>query len=318
MKYITYLTNFENKKILDIGGLGHSLCDYLTPYIISKIDPSFLFLNNKLEVSLQKRNMNVKNNEKYFWNDYLNLNKLNNIIYDKTNEEYKKINLTKTYSNIELDSLQKMNNDNTIYFFSNNNRLYLFDLYQYELLGLVEKNITKNIINNLRNIFYEKHTKLIKNKYLINIYIRRGDLYENLKNKNKQKNFELHIFDYIYNKIKNNLIDYTINIISAGTNEQMNNLKKYFENYNNINLLFNQKEEDVFYLMTQSDLLVFNETSFPFTSSLYCNGLIIKNKNDNYFQNVIKFKNIKFLDNYYFIDNIKELELLKININNIG
>lgn len=318
MKYITYLTNFENKKILDIGGLGHSLCDYLTPYIISKIDPSFLFLNNKLEVSLQKRNMNVKNNGKYFWNDYLNLNKLNNIIYDKTNEEYKKINLTKTYSNIELDSLQKMNNDNTIYFFSNNNRLYLFDLYQYELLGLVEKNITKNIINNLRNIFYEKHTKLIKNKYLINIYIRRGDLYENLKNKNKQKNFELHIFDYIYNKIKNNLIDYTINIISAGTNEQMNNLKKYFENYNNINLLFNQKEEDVFYLMTQSDLLVFNETSFPFTSSLYCNGLIIKNKNDNYFQNVIKFKNIKFLDNYYFIDNIKELELLKININNIG
>lgn len=107
MKYITYLTKFENNKILDIGGLGHSLCDYLTPYIISKIDSSFLFLNNKLEVSLQKRNMNVKNNEKYFWNDYLNLNKLNNIIYDKNNKKYEKMNLTKTYSNIELENLQK-------------------------------------------------------------------------------------------------------------------------------------------------------------------------------------------------------------------
>lgn len=42
-----------------------------------------------------------------------------------------------------------MNKDNTIYFFSNN-RIYLFDLYQYELLGLVEKNITKNIIDNLK------------------------------------------------------------------------------------------------------------------------------------------------------------------------
>ena len=48
MKYITYLPQYNNIKQLDIGGCGHSFTDYLTPYIISKIDPSFIFLNNKL------------------------------------------------------------------------------------------------------------------------------------------------------------------------------------------------------------------------------------------------------------------------------
>lgn len=89
---------------------------------------------------------------------------------------------------------------------------------------------------------------------------------------------------------------------------QMNDLNKYFENYNNVNLLLNQKEEDMFYLMTQSDLLVFNESSFPLSASLYCDGLIIKNKNDNYFSNAVKFKDIIFLDNYIFINNLNELD----------
>ena len=44
---ITYLTEYNNTKNLVIGGFGHSFCDYLVPYIISKIDSSLIFLNNQ-------------------------------------------------------------------------------------------------------------------------------------------------------------------------------------------------------------------------------------------------------------------------------
>lgn len=246
-------------------------------------------------------------NDNYFWNNYLNLDCLsNNILLE--NIKYTELQHDKPFGNINLEQLNQLYEDNTIYFFSNNNRIYLFDLYQYELLGLVKKNITQNIINDLKNIFYQKHNKLNKEKYLINIYIRRGDLYVHKIKNNISCDFEFNLFHFIYNKIKTKIEKFTINIISAGLKTQMDDLNKYFENYNNINLLFNQKEEDMFYLMTQSDLLVFNESSFPLISSLYCNGLIIKNKNDDYFSNAVKFKDIRFLDNYIFINNLNNLD----------
>ena len=44
MKYIKYKTHDNNNnKILNPGGLGHSLTDYLTPLIISKIFPIIKF-----------------------------------------------------------------------------------------------------------------------------------------------------------------------------------------------------------------------------------------------------------------------------------
>jgi hypothetical protein len=311
MKYITYLPEYNNKKNLVIGGFGHSFCDYLVPYIISKLDSSFIFLNNKLltvDQNTYSYNMDIESkNDNYFWNNYLNLDELSNNI-SLENIKYKELEHDKSFGNINLEQISQLHEDNTIYFFSNNNRIYLFDLYQYELLGFVKKNITQNIINDLRNVFYEKHHKLNKEKYLINIYIRRGDLYEHKIKNNINCDFEFNLFNFIYNKVKKNIDKFNINIISAGIKYQMDDLNKYFENYNNVNLLLNQKEEDVFYLMTQSDLLVFNESSFPLFSSLYCDGLIIKNKNDDYFSNVVKFKDITFLDNYIFINNSNELD----------
>jgi len=104
----------------------------------------------------------------------------------------------------------------------------------------------------------------------------------------------------------------------------MNEIKKKFNNYNQIKFYLNQKEEEIFYLMTQSDILIFNESSFPFTASLYCDGIIIKNLNDNYFVSAVKFKNIIFLNNYIFIKNINDLKknnnnsLIKKNIENFN
>ena len=44
-KNIKYIISNEGN---EVGGVAHSLCDYLTAYIISKIDPSFIFLHKPL------------------------------------------------------------------------------------------------------------------------------------------------------------------------------------------------------------------------------------------------------------------------------
>jgi hypothetical protein len=307
-KNIKYIISNEGN---EVGGVAHSLCDYLTAYIISKIDPSFIFLHKPLETTVETRTMNVNTNPKNFWNDYLNLDELKSV-YEPVNKKYKKIKFSSDYHYIEIDNLKKMNEDNTIYTISNNNRIHLFDLYQYELSGIIKKNTTISIINDLRNIFYKKHLKLKKDKKIINLYIRRGDHYKYRIKRNIIDTFEFEIFEYVYPKLDIN--NYDINIISAGSDDEMIEIKKYFSNYKNINLLLNQNEEEMFYLMTQSDLLMINASGFPLTASLYCDGTIIKKKDDNGIQNVVKFKNIKFFDNYYFINNVNELNNIPLKI----
>ncbi len=52
------------------------------------------------------------------------------------------------------------------------------------------------------------------------------------------------------------------------------NIRNNFEKFNNITYLFNIGQYKVFHLMTQSDYLIFSESRFPFTASLYCSGQI--------------------------------------------
>ena len=352
-KYIIYKTYDDNNNILDIGGLGHSFTDYLTPLIISKIFENIRFINTKLETSLQQRDFDIINdNNKYYWNDFLNLNYFNKeIIYNDNNIKY--LEITNSYSNVDINLLKDIinediinediinediinediinrdiidediiNEDIIIYCLKNNNRIYLFDLYNYELSGIIKKNTTKNIINELRNAYFLKHNLEKYDKKVINIYIRKGDLYKVMINKNLDKDyfdFEFILFNYIYNILSNkyNFEDkYIINIISAGSQSEMNEIMNNYINYKNINFIFNKSEDYVFKLMIQSDILIFTSSSFPFTASLYSDGIIIKKKKDYYFDEVIKFKDIQFLDNYIFIDTLNDLEQLN-KINNL-
>jgi hypothetical protein len=130
-------------------------------------------------------------------------------------------------------------------------------------------------------------------------------------------NFEFILFNYIYNILINKYDfenKYIFNIISAGTKSEMNEIMNNYINYKNINFIFNKSEDYVFKLLVSSDVLIFTSSSFPFTASLYSDGIIIKKKKDYYFDEVIKFKDIKFLDNYIFLDNLDNInELNKIN-----
>jgi hypothetical protein len=309
MKYIEFIPSKH-----DIGGLGHCFCDYLTSFIISEIYEDVIFIHNDLVVSNQTRNMLVKNNNNTFWNNYLNLNNLS--LHKKTDLEYNKINITKRYQSININNLKKYIINNKINYLTNCNRIYLFDLYHYESLNIVPKNTTINIINKIKNNFYIKHKKMIKNKKFFNIYTRKGD-FENHKilKKTINNNFISNAFKLIYKHLKDNnqLEKYEINIISAGTEKQMKEIIKNYKDFK-VNFLLNKNEEEVFYLMTQSDILLFYASSFPFTASLFSDGLIIKKLKDNYFYNAVVHKNIKFLDNYIIKDEINNEDLKKIKI----
>ena len=313
MKCIMYASKINNNSILQVGGTGHSFCDYITPLIISKLYPQIKFIHNKMETTLQKRDMDIDNdNNIYYWNDFLNLDYLDNMINTENcnlynlsnNEQFKSIDI----NNLE-NTINNNNDNNLLYYISDNNRIYLFDLYNMELQGLVRKKITQEIILDLRKAYYLKHEIKKNHKKIINVYIRRGDLYQYFKNKNinnEYYDFEYNIFKYIYSLLPNKN-DYIINVISAGNINEINDVKHQFSEFENINFILNADQGYVFKLLTQSDLLIFSSSSFPFTASLYSNGYIIKKKTDYYFSDCIKFKDIVFLDNYIFIDNMNEL-----------
>ena len=65
-----------------------------------------------------------------------------------------------------------------------------------------------------------------------------------------------------------------VNIISAGKKTYLCDIKNDFSKFSNINYLFNVEQDKAFHLMTQSDYLIFSESSFPYTASLYCKGQI--------------------------------------------
>jgi hypothetical protein len=297
MIYITY-------KEHNIGGLGHSFCDWLSCYILSKI-LNYPFIFEKLPVwSNQNRNMDVNNsNNKYFWNDELNLDKLD-VIHNNNLDlnNYKKIPIRfKRWYSTDINKIKEFikntnkKYENIIYYFDKNSRIYLFDLYQYDTIN--KTLYTKNILNDLNKVYYLNHKKLNKEKKLINIYLRYGDLRNNkiINKENINNNFEINILNKLQNEL--NLNNYTINIISAGKEQDLIEIKKDFSKFNNINYLFNIEQDKAFYLMTKSNYLIFSESSFPFTASLYCDGKIYISKNFCIFPYLFYNKN-NYLNNY--------------------
>lgn len=122
------------------------------------------------------------NNKDFNWNNYLNLELLG---IKENNEnldlQYNQIKSNKGYDIININDFENNILPNKINYLIKNNRIYMFDLYNYELNNLVPKNTTKKLINNLKKNFYLKHKRINKTKKLFNIYLRRGDFEKNHK-----------------------------------------------------------------------------------------------------------------------------------------
>lgn len=314
MKYILF-----NRKTTDIGGLGHSFTDYLSSYILSiMFNMPFIFV--KFDVLINRgRYMDVENtSNKFYWNDYLNINQLNyNVIHIDNNNlknyNYIPIQIGKKWNGLDFEQLKKFileNNkkyENIIYYLTRNTRIYFTDFFYYETIHNTK--YSYSIYNELNRIFYLKHNKLIKNKKIINLYLRGGDLRKTHKKRpgfNINYPFEKSTLFYILNLITN-LNDYNINIISAGNQQDLIDINNNFSDNKHFNILFNKNESEMFYLMTQSDILIYKESQFPLTASYFSNGLIIRKYNDEYNSKLTLYpQNITFFNNYLFIESLNQ------------
>jgi hypothetical protein len=312
-RYITFLSEQHSN-----GGIGHCLNDYISCVIISEIFPDTVFVNNKFHIQPNiGRNMLVSP-ETTDWFNFLNLSMLSSLNLDslKKNLEFNKINVKKTtgarknnrYQNIDLEYLKKNLQSNKLNYLTNNNRIYLFDLYYYEKLNIVPQNSTLNIVNKLKQNFYTTNKKMKKQKKIINVYLRRGDFQPS----SFLEEFTLKTLNLLYEHI-NEKDKYTINIISAGQKNEMDKIREEYNKFNP-NFLFNQNEKEVFYLMTQSDILLFYNSTFSFTASLLCDGKIIKKKDDDYLSKMVKFNDMRFLNNYIITDNFTKEDICKLGL----
>jgi hypothetical protein len=73
--------------------------------------------------------------------------------------------------------------------------------------------------------------------------------------------------------------------------------------------MLNAPQDEVFHKMVQSDILIFNYSSFPLYCSLYTDGLVIKPKEDKYLFSLLVHKDVVFFDNYLFISDLEDCDL---------
>jgi hypothetical protein len=221
-------------------------------------------------------------------------------------QSIKHINILKPEKVIHIDNLDDIinkNYKNDVIFQIKHNRFPIIYLYDCEIQKKIKSGVTKNILDKLKNIYFAKHIKQKKIKKIVNVYIRRGDLHQIGNKQNRyDNNFEFSIFKYTYKKLEKTN-NYIFNIISAGNINEMNEIKKKYSIFNNLNFHINKEQDIVFDLMVNSDILIFNYSTFPFTAGLYCDGIIIKKKYDGYSSSNFFGRDISFLDNWIFIEN---------------
>jgi len=309
-KYICNLSKHQHGTGSVPGGLSHSLTDYITAYCISKI-LNIEFINTVLITGEEKRDMLVDNSDIYFWNNYLGLSNNESALLEDDCvlkpiecDYYQNLDLSKL--DIITDSSEQ---NDTIYYINNSGRIGLYDLYKYEKEGKIEKGILEGIIHTLRKLYYSKNiNEKNKKKIIINCYLRRGDLYHKLSRRIDEKDldFQLNILQIIYDKYFEQSGNLEFNVISAGTFSEMEDIKIKYSHMKNINYYLNSTQEVVFTLLASSDVMIYTWSGFPFTCSLYSDGLIVKKQ---YYGKQYLSYNPEFLDNYMYYEG-------DVNINN--
>ena len=304
-----------------LGGMGHMLTNYLTALILSKV-LHIPFIHNKLITAKKKRNMNIILKGNYFWNDFLGLDSINyNSQLQEIQNKIIKLKNIKLFEkpkkklcfkslNYFLDNFEKKYNE-----YNSNEpillncdcyvRFSIIDLLIYEKKRIIPEGVTKGIINQLRNCYYEKNKFFNKNitKKTIVLYIRKGD-------KNISYDLHLNIINILY---KNNYLNnYNIYIISAGPDKDMKKIRVDFSKIipSGIKFFLNDDECKVFKLMTTCDILVWKNSGFPLTASFYnINGCIISDI-DSYKALTIPIHHNynTFFDNYLFLNSVNNID----------
>jgi len=256
-----YISTIINNKYMQIGGFGHIFYDILSSYIIAHLF-GLKFVYSPI-VSLGFNHHSGKNfgdrSDDINWDTFLKFYENETRIEELKNINKVKINICDAFKTMDINKLKNFidsHPDNTLFILSNNNRIYINELYNYN------RKVYNIVFNNLKKKLM--HLKTKKNKITtISIHIRRGDWdWQPLS-------YNVEFLKLLKKK------EYNINIFSIGTQNQLEEIKNKFKNFKNITFYFNTDIFDTFKKIYNSDIILAGHSNFPKIISLFSDNIII-------------------------------------------
>ena len=268
---MNYITTIIDSQYMQVGGFGHVFYDVLSSYIIAHLfNLKFVYSNISTLGDDYCRTRGKKDSNtfsKISWDSFLQFSNneltMKDIEHLKLNKVY--INLVKPFHSIDLNILEEFINkhDNTLFILTNNNRVYLNEIYH------LKRDKYEEIITKLKNKLL--HLKKEKNNDILNIaiHIRRGDWdWQPL-------DYDINFIKLFQETIPKNK-KYTINIYSIGTKKQLDEIKNTFEKLDeNITFNFDTDVFDTFIDIYNADIVVGGHSNFPKIITMFTNNLFI-------------------------------------------
>ena len=266
MKYITVIID---KKYMQVGGVGHILYDVISAYIISHLF-NLQFVYNPINSLGNKHHtgeINGYTKDNFNWDSFLQLNKNELSMHDTKNLNLDKvtINLCNPFKSVNIKQLEtfiQSHNDNTLFILTNNNRIYLNELFYFN--NDIYTRVISNMKKKLSHLKNYKQTKTI----IISMHIRRGDW----SSQPISYNIEfIKLLNIIYKNI-----NYQLNVYSIGIESQLNEIKNNLTPLNkNITFYFNTNVFETFSSIYNSDIVVGGYSNFPKIITMFSNNIFI-------------------------------------------
>jgi hypothetical protein len=266
MKYISAIIE---PKYMSVGGFGHIFYDVLSAYIISKIF-SLRFVYSPIQSLGEKHHLGEQfgyTEDSINWDMFLQFDKDELRIKDIENLNLNKvtINLCEPFKSMDIKKIENLINsaeDNTLFILTNNNRVFLNELYYFN------NPIYQIVFQNLKTKL--EHVKSPRNDTQITIamHIRRGDWdWQPLK-----YNVEFIKLWQLIHKDQN----YIINVYSLGTEKQLEEIKTELAHLDeNIIFHFNTDVFDTFRGIYNADIVVGGHSNFAKIITMFSNNTFI-------------------------------------------
>ena len=265
MKYITAIVE---PKYMEVGGFGHVFYDVLTAYIISKL-LNIKFVYSPISSLGAEHHSGLSfgsTRDKITWDTFLQFNndELNISDIESLNLNKVEINLCEPFTSMtiqEIETAIKSYDDNTLFILTNNNRMYLNELYYFK------NDIYNQVFSNLKNKLAHLKKPRDKESVIIAMHIRRGD-------------WDCQPLSYNVEFIKlwqaiNKDRSYKINIYSLGTEEQLQQIADLKTLDKNISFYFDTDVFETFSDIYNSDIVVGGHSNFAKIITMFSDNVFI-------------------------------------------
>lgn len=248
------------------GGLGHIFHEVLSSYIIAHLyDLKFVY--SPLE-SLGDQHHSGKNHgykeDSVQWDSFLRFSDGETLLGDMMDLTRVEINLCNPFDSIDNkqlgDFIQRHSDDNILFVLTNNNRVYLNEVYYFN------RPCYTKIFENLKSKL--KHLETPKNNELtVAMHIRRGDW-----------DWQPLSYNIEFIKLLRSVVvdrPYRINVYSLGTDQQMEEIRMLSQLDENITFHFNTDVFETFSGIYNADIVVGGHSNFPKTITMFSHNKFV-------------------------------------------